>query len=99
MSIAQSILQQLGGNKFIAMTGSTLFVGGDDYLMFKTRKSLCINKTSKVKITLTPMDLYTVEFMSIYKDTVKIISKHEDVYVEDLQELFTRETGLVTRLF
>jgi len=35
MSIAETILGQLGGTKFVAMTGSKNFVGGKDFLSMK----------------------------------------------------------------
>ncbi len=95
MKIAEEILRQLGGNKFIAMTGAKNLAGGKDYL------SLQIGKNSGgyggVKIILTANDDYTIEF---YKVKNKIVSHDtvDGVYAEDLQAIFEDKTGLRTRL-
>jgi hypothetical protein len=47
MTVSQTILSELGGNRFIAMTGSKNFVGSDDALSFKLAKYM--------RIVLTPM--------------------------------------------
>lgn len=97
MQIAQTILAQLGGNKFVAMTGAKSFVGIENGLMFMLPRG-AKNKANKVRITLTPADLYKVEFMKIRGVELKTISAHEEIYCDMLQELFTKETGLETRL-
>ena len=97
-AIAQTILNQLGGNRFIAMTGAKNFVGSDSALMFSLSSRDTKNKSNKVRITLTNMDDYTVEFFNIRGVKVKEVSKHEGVYFDVLQEVFTRQTGLYTSL-
>ena len=37
--VAKEILNQLGGNKFIAMTGSKQFVAGENYLAMKLTRN------------------------------------------------------------
>jgi hypothetical protein len=44
------------------------------------------------------MDLYRVEFARLRAGKLKIISVHDDVYAEDLPELFRQVTGLETRM-
>jgi hypothetical protein len=98
--VAETILQQLGGCKFIVMTGAKDFVGSDSTLSFRIGR----NSTSGngVMITLTPSDTYTVELVRVAKSTGTIkrtvLSIREDVYNDQLQEVFTRMTGLYTRL-
>lgn len=105
MQVAETILQQLGGRRFIAMTGAKHFVGGDDMLSFQ----IAAKNDRKIKgcrILLTPSDTYTMTFLKkAKKDPVfglsigmDIASVHENVYAEDLQRIFTSETGLETRL-
>ena len=60
-SVAETILQQLGWNRFIAMTGAKDFVADTNSLRFKIPKNG--SKANYCKITLEPTDLYTVEFI------------------------------------
>jgi hypothetical protein len=60
---AQTILTQLGGNKFLAMTGASNLLGGENVLSFKIGRNPA--KVSHVRITLTAMDDYQVEFLNI----------------------------------
>lgn len=54
MTVSQTILSQLGGNRFIAMTGSKNFVGSDDALSFKLVPNQ--SKAKYMRIVLTSMD-------------------------------------------
>jgi len=97
MEVATEILRQLGGNKFIAMTGSKQFCADDDMLIFKIPGNL--SKANRVRITLNSMDLYDVEFLKINrKFDIIIIKEYNNVYNEDLQDIFTSVTGLETHL-
>jgi hypothetical protein len=99
MEVAQTILAQLGGGRFLAMTGAKNLVGGPDMLAFKLPRAA--KKITHVRITLTPMDTYTVEFLNCRTTPKRMIHEtvvtHDDVYAEDLQTIFTAETGLYTR--
>jgi hypothetical protein len=96
MTIAKEILRQLGGNKFIVMTGAKNLAGGDNYLSFKIGK----NKTScnYVKIKLNGKDLYDVEFGRIRGHEYKVLKTYNDVYNDQLRDIFTEYTGLYTSL-
>ena len=94
--IAQTILNQLGGNRFIVMTGASSFSYGDDNLTFRIGKNE--KKVKAVRITLKSDDTYTMEFLAIRKLEVKTLSKAERVYCDNLQEVFTNHTGLYTHL-
>ena len=104
MIVATTILEQLGGNKFIAMTGAKDLVGQADSLMFKLPKKPGFVKQgiNFVKIILMPDDTYKIEFSKIsLKRYVKMhweIKRIDDVYCDQLQELFTEVTGLDTHL-
>jgi len=96
MTVAQTILAQLGGNKFIAMTGAKGFVGGADYLMFTIPKAK--NGINKVRIKLNANDLYDVEYGRIRKLEYKVIEADAGIYDDMLQVCFTKATGLDTHL-
>jgi hypothetical protein len=106
--IALEILSQLGGNQFRAMTGVTnLGYGADSqenpYLQFSLPKGgFNVNKYSKVRVVYTPLDLYTVEFFKkkkvdgIMQDVV--VKSLEDIYCDQLRDVFEVETNLLTSL-
>ena len=96
---AFTMLQQLGGNKFIAMTGSKVSFDGEGSL---TCKFTCSKKANMLKVSLDrATDTYVMEFFKVGyapKFTVTLVEKLTDVYAEDLQRLFTDVTGLDTTL-
>ena len=96
--VAQTIYQQLGANRFVAMTGAKNFVGGEDYLMFSIPRNM--SPYNKVKITYVPgRDLYDVDFMKVTSaGGVAKGEPYNDVYAEQLRELFTSVTGMETSL-
>jgi hypothetical protein len=102
LTVANTILEQLGGREFVLLTGSRSFTGGDDFLMF----ALAANKSgaNKIKIILTPLDTYTVQFWKINararkaEDVARVVSEHEHIYCDMLQDLFFDVTGLYTTL-
>ena len=97
MQTAQNILNQIGGNRFIAMTGAKNFLGGDSYLQFSIGRGAA-NKANRVKITLEASDTYTVEFFNYRKFEAKPVGLVENVYADQLQAIFTSETGFDTHL-
>lgn len=93
------ILDQLGGNKFIAMTGAKQFVrDGDSMLQFSLPRGFAKNKANKVRVELNANDLYDLKFYYIRGVNVHLISTSYNVGAGELQAVFTRETGLDTRL-
>jgi hypothetical protein len=100
--VAAEILSQLGGSKFIAMTGANSLCSGKDTLTFRIPNAK--NGIKSVVITLDPSDTYTVKF---YKPgyfrkgewvAEKWVAEHSDVYCDQLREIFETETGLLTSL-
>lgn len=96
MMVAKAILAQLGGHKFLAMTGAAHLVGGPNSLSMKIGRN---NKgINHVMITLDPSDTYTMKFYHVRGANAKIKDEHEGVYAEDLQRLFTQSTGMYTSM-
>ena len=96
MEVAKTILSQLGGNKFIAMTGSKGFTGDDTSLTFRVGRNT--GKWHAVKITLTPMDTYTITFYQFYKHSISKIKDVQGVCCDNLTDIFTSVTGLEVSL-
>lgn len=110
--IANEILNQLGGNRFIVMTGAKNLVYDDNSLRFRIGKNA--SRANMVRITLNGLDLYDMEFIrytpgklivnhktltvTTREEKTEVIKVFKDVYCDMLQELFTDVTGLYTRL-
>ena len=108
--IANTILNQLGGGRFIVMTGSKDMIAIENGL----RMSLAKNgsKANGLEITLNGADLYDMKFyrytpwrfstrggkFTEYPEKITTVKEYNDVYFDQLQELFTNVTGLYTRL-
>ena len=98
MSVARTILSQLGGNKFAAMTGAKNFVDCGDALSMRIGR----NKTSSnyLKITLNMMDLYDVRFSRVTKmGSERSVTEYNNVFCDSLVEVFESHTGMYTKLF
>ena len=91
------ILQQLGGNKFIAMTGAKLTHSNNGNTL--TSKFKGSNKFNIIEITLNNKDLYDVRFLKM-STSYEILNEkiYNDVYHDKLGELFTLETDLYISL-
>ena len=94
--VAKTILQQLGGNRFIAMTGAKNFGSSKNSLQFKIGRNS--KSISHVIITLKSTDLYDVEFIRMRGVNRKVVKKLKGVYADQLGKIFTKFTGLRTRL-
>jgi hypothetical protein len=97
MQIAKEILSQIGGNRFIAMTGAKNFVGDDSSLKFSFPSC---RKANTCRVTLNSMDTYDVEFFKFNRRTFDCpsIKTVDNVYNDQLQSIFTKFTGLNTSL-
>lgn len=96
-TIASTILSQLGGSKFIAMTGAHSLLNLENGLQAKFRGSKVANT---VRIVLEPTDTYTVTFYKITKGGLDVteVEGIELVHAGDLRRLFTRITKLEVSL-
>ena len=94
--IAKTILQQLGGNKFIAMTGAKNLGHTNKGLQMK------IGRNSKgithVIINLKASDTYEMEFIKLRGPSRKVVKKVSGVYNDMLGKIFTKYTGMRTSL-
>ena len=99
--IAQTILMQLGGNRFLAFTGSSQLTNMGNGL----RMNLARNKTSANRLDIIydgGTDLYNLRFYrktfskKTFEVKVKDIANYEGIYFDMLQSLFTEVTGLRT---
>jgi hypothetical protein len=95
--IAQTILSQLGGNRFCAMVGAKNFVYGDGNLTFSIGRG-AKGGINKVRIQLTNADDYTVSFFKLRGVDFKVMSERSGVYCDSLRAVFTEETGFYTSL-
>ena len=91
--VAQTILNQLGGNKFLMMTGANSLSHSDKSLAFKLPRAA--NTIKYVRITLSSMDTYDVVYMN---RAFKEIQVSECIYCDQLQNDFTSFTKLYTSL-
>lgn len=101
LEIANTILKQLGGSRFQAMTGAkdmlALTEGG---LQMGLPRGAAINGINKVQILLDANDTYTVKAFRVNasKGLVEEKGVSEGVYNDCLQATFEALTGLATRL-
>jgi len=108
MTIARTILDQLGGNKFIAMTGSKNFTDCGRSLSMRLAKNA--SRANYLKITLNGLDTYDMEFAqylpgkynaksnTFRSEQIISVAKFDGVYCDQLQGIFTGVTKLYTRL-
>jgi hypothetical protein len=91
MKAAQIILAQLGGSRFMAMTGARDFVGSADCLTFSLPAAA--KGINKVQVKLVT-DLYTVAFYKLRGVSLKPIAIINGVGCDQLQAVFSANTGL-----
>lgn len=100
--LVNNMYQQLGGKTFSVMTGAKItFMEGKDLegqecdvtLIIKLPKS-CFNihKIKIVEMCLMFNDTYTFKFIKGDKKPYKVIT---DVYCDQVQDIFERETNLL----
>jgi hypothetical protein len=94
---AATILTQLGGNRFCAMTGVQSLVAIHNGLQFRIGRG-AINKANTVRVTLQPSDLYSVEFFNLRGVKLTDCGTVDNVYADQLQSTFTAATGMDTKL-
>ena len=95
-SQAKTLLKQLGGNKFMAMTGAKDFGIGSDGLHFKIGRNS--KSISHIVIRLTSMDLYEMKFLRVRAGKITVVKKVNNVYNDMLGKIFTKYTGMHVRL-
>ena len=100
--IAKTILQQIGGRRFTAMTGSRDFIDMGNAF----RERITGNNRSGNRLDIiydAGADLYNMRFYrrtfskKTFECKEKDIAVHEGIYFDMLEEMFTMVTGLYTR--
>jgi len=98
MTVAMTILEQLGGRRAIVMLGATAVMDHENGLSMKFKGS---RKFNYVKITLNAWDTYDVEFRKLgrapFYETKKL-QEYDLVEVGQLRQLFVSTTGLYLTL-
>lgn len=88
MSVAQTILAQLGGGKFAMLTGAHSFVAGSNDLTFR------LPQGKGMRIKLNGLDLYDIDYYAFRGMDVKDLGERSNVYCDQLQDVFEALTGL-----
>ena len=88
------------GNKALYMIGAKDFVfgnsGGKKSLVFKIMRNS--KGVSHIRMRLSSMDLYDMEFLAIRAGKIKVKSKEKGVYGDQLGVMIKKNTGLNIRL-
>lgn len=92
---AQEILNQLGGRKFIAMTGAKNFLKDEKTQTISFKIPNGKNGIRFIEIRLNSMHTYDINFKT---GSGKLVKRIEGIYNDQLQEIFTDYTGLYTHL-
>jgi len=98
-TIAAQTLIQLGGRRFIAMTGAQVMSSGENNETLIVKFKGCRN-ANIMYITLTDADLYDIRICK-YKigcAGVTTIAEATGLYCDQLRPFFTKTTGLQTSL-
>lgn len=96
MKVSETILKQLGGNRFVVMTGAKNFSTSGTNLSFKVGKNA--GKVPHINIKLDDNDTYTVTFSNIRGTSIKTIKECDGVYCDMLRDVFEETTGMATSL-
>ena len=92
--VAQEILKQLGGKRFLVMTGSSKLVADKNLLGMKLARNS--SGANYLKIKLNGLDLYDIEFISIRGASFNVKHEFNDIYNDQLVSIFEETTGLYT---
>lgn len=95
MSVAETILQQLGGQRFTAMTGSKNYLADGNSLTITLDEATDTYRMRFYKYTAGRLNKKTFEWVP---DKVVEVAEFDNVYCDMLQELFTQVTRMYTRL-
>ena len=94
MTKAETILEQLGGKKFVAMTGAKSFYGFEDTLRFKLPSRFAKDGINFVTIMLCADDTYYVEYGKSWGTKYRKMAEQSGIYAVSLRAHFTTTTGL-----
>jgi len=83
MTVAKTILSQLGGSQFVALTGAKNLVASKDTLALKVGRNS--KGVTHVRVRLDPSDTYTVTFLKARAGEIKTLHEVSDVYCDALR--------------
>ncbi len=94
-NVARTILAQLGGNRFIAMTNGQPILDEENQAL-----NVKLPRYKFVRIQLNGLDLYDIELKQMNTRTFefKSLGIRKNVHVEELRNTFTELTGLYCTL-
>jgi hypothetical protein len=95
VQIARTILEQLGGRKFRAMTGVKNLMRSENYVSMYLPNAKNKLKAKYLTVFLDSDDRYRIRFQNRDLDIVKDVN---GIQAGELQDVFTNATGLDTRL-
>jgi hypothetical protein len=97
MNVAETILKQLGGNRFLAMTGAHTLIADKNALIMTLRRNK--SKATRLRIELDAgSDTYRMNFYKFRGLDIIDLSTYDGVYNDVLKKVFTKETGFFTSL-
>ena len=98
-AIAHEILRQLGGRKFLVMTGAKDLIHAptlDAERKWPTLSMKLPQGDAKIlRIALAPSDTYTVQFLT---RSCRVIREMDDIYADQLQDVVAQGTGIALHL-
>ena len=98
LTVAKTILEHLGGNKFCMMTGAKNLAGDENSLSMRIGRNS--SNSNYLKITLNSMDLYDMKFAKLTRmGELKSVKEYDNVYNDSIVEVFEKHTGMYTKLF
>tara|TARA_R110000803_G_scaffold20201_16_gene52287 strand:- start:1877 stop:2188 length:312 start_codon:yes stop_codon:yes gene_type:complete len=97
IEVANTILAQLGGNRFLAMTGSKNLVAIENGLTLKLGRGAS-NGITHLTVVLRADDTYDVRFQRVHGVKVTEKGGTEGAYADMLRDVFTSATGFATSL-
>ena len=96
MNTASQILKQLGGNKFIAMTGAACYSDNNGQTLVAKFKGSRI--ANIMYVTLNSMDTYDVKICKFSGMQLKTINEVSGAYADMLKPIFEKTTKLYISL-
>lgn len=96
LSAAETIRQQIG-SRALYMIGAKNLLADAKSLTFKIGRN--DNGVTHIRVTLSPLDLYTVEFLRcVGTRPVVTVAERDMIYADSLCSVIETETGLRTSL-
>ncbi len=96
VQVAETILAQLGGSRFCAMTGAKNFVAIENGVTFKIGRNDA--GVTHVKITLNALDTYDVKYLRVWGAKITEKGFASGIYYDQLRGSFEVQTGMAISL-